>query len=348
VPGFESIIGQDRPISILTTFLQKGTVPHALLFTGIEGVGKHRTAVIFAMACNCTGYQSEDTPGREDMPTRYHHPSEKRRQFSIPCTHCKSCRKIESDNHPDIIRIRPSGVFIKIDQIRALCQTIAMKPYEARMRVVMISDAQAMNPAAGNALLKVLEEPPDGTILILEATHTSDLLATIVSRCRHIQFNPITKTNIEAVLIRQYGLDPENAMIISAVAGGSIARALRIHQKNWIAHRKWLITELESLSLMSINRLLAFSEKLAKNKDDLPETLEIMKSWLRDLIMGKIYPDKIQHQDLIEEVHRSAQKSSLLSLLSKIETIQSTQNAIQTGTNLRLAMETLVLKLSRI
>ena len=132
------------------------------------------------------------------------------------------------------------------------------------------------------------------------------------------------------------------------IAGGSIARALQMHQKNWIAHRNWLITELDSLSSISINRLLAFSEKLAKNKDDLPETLEIMKSWLRDLIMGKIYPDKIHHQDLIENVHRSAQKSSISSLLSKIETIQSTQNAIQTGTNLRLAMETLVLKLSRI
>ncbi len=282
------------------------------------------------------------------MPTRYHHTNENRLQFSIPCTHCKSCRKIEADNHPDIIRIKPSGVFIKIDQIRRLCQTIAMKPYEARMRVVLISDAQAMNPAAGNALLKVLEEPPEGTILILEATHTSDLLPTIVSRCRHIQFNPISKTSIEAVLIRQYGLDPKNAIIISAIAGGSIARALQMHQKNWIAHRNWLITELDSLSSISINRLLAFSEKLAKNKDDLPETLEIMKSWLRDLIMGKIYPDKIHHQDLIENVHRSAQKSSISSLLSKIETIQSTQNAIQTGTNLRLAMETLVLKLSRI
>ena len=342
MPGFESIIGQDRPIRILTTFLQKGTVPHALLFTGIEGVGKHSTAVTFAMACNCSGHRSGD------MPARYHHTKTKRQQFSIPCTQCKSCRKIESDNHPDIIRIKPSGVFIKIDQIRTLCQTIAMKPYEARMRVVLISDAQAMNPAAGNALLKVLEEPPDGTILILEATHTSDLLPTIVSRCRHIQFNPISKTNIESILIRRYGLDPETAKIISSAAGGSIARALQMHQENWIAHRNWIITELESLSSISINRLLAFSEKLAKNKDDLPEALEIMKSWLRDLIMGKIYPDKIHHRDIIDNVHRSAQKSSILSLLSKIETIQSTQNAIQTGTNLRLAMETLVLKLSRI
>jgi DNA polymerase-3 subunit delta' len=239
-------------------------------------------------------------------------------------------------------------VFIKIDQIRALCQTLAMKPYEARMRVVLISEAQAMNPAAGNALLKVLEEPPDGTILILEANHTSDLLPTIVSRCRHIRFNPISKSNIESVLINKHRLDPENAMVVAAMAGGSYSRALHMYRMNWIGHRNWLVSELDSLSSKSISRLLAIAEKLANNKDDLPDTLEVMKSWLRDLVISKIYPEKIRHRDLIENVHRASQKTNTISLLSKIETIQSTQNAIQTGTNLRLAMETMVLKLSRI
>ena len=187
MPGFESIIGQDRPIRILTTFLQNGTVPHALLFTGIEGVGKQSAAVTFAMACNCTGDFSENKFEWRDNRTADDHSTADPRHITNPCGNCKPCRKIESKNHPDIIRIKPSGVFIKIDQIRALCQTLAMKPYEAGIRVVLISDAQAMNPAAGNALLKVLEEPPTGTILILVANHTADLLPTIVSRCRHIR-----------------------------------------------------------------------------------------------------------------------------------------------------------------
>jgi DNA polymerase-3 subunit delta' len=239
-------------------------------------------------------------------------------------------------------------VFIKIDQIRALCQTLAMKPYEASMRVVLISDAQTMNPAAGNALLKVLEEPPPGTILILVANHPSDLLPTIVSRCRHIRFNPISRTKLASLLVRRHGLDPENAMIIATMAGGSYSRALQMYKSNWINLRNWLISELDSLSSESMSRLLAFAEQLAKNKDALPDALEVMKSWLRDLAIGKLYPEKIIHQDLTENVHRSSQKMSTTSLLSKIETIQSTQNAIQAGTNLRLAMETMVLKLSRI
>jgi len=189
VSGFESIIGQDRPIRILTAFLHKGTIPHALLFTGIEGVGKERAAVALAMAFNCAENRSGSDAAGVDLRRSDH--ADANRPFTIkPCGICKSCRKIDSDNHPDIIRLKPSGPFIKIDQIRALCQTLAMKPYEAGMRVVIISEAQAMNPAAGNALLKMLEEPPARTILILVAAHPSDLLPTIVSRCQHIRFNP--------------------------------------------------------------------------------------------------------------------------------------------------------------
>ena len=346
--GFESIVGQNRPIRILTAFLQNGTIPHALLFTGIEGVGKKSVADIFAMACNCTGDISENQFERGSSRAADKPSTANRQPITNPCGRCKPCRKIESRSHPDIIRIKPSGMFIKIDQIRALCKTLAMKPYEAGIRVVLISDAQAMNPAAGNALLKVLEEPPTGTILILVANHTADLLPTIVSRCRHIRFNPISRIDLESVLVSSHGFDPNDAKIVAAMAGGSLSRALHMHRTNWINRRNWLIRELDSLSSKTISRLLAFSELLAQNKADLPDALEIMKFWLRDLVIGKFYPEKIIHQDLAENVHQMAPKMSTTSLLSKIETIQSTQNTIKAGTNLRLAMETMVLKLSRI
>lgn len=348
MPGFESIIGQDRPIRILTTLLQNGTVPHALLFTGIEGVGKQSAAVAFAMACNCAGGNSVKNPERVINRAANNHRTKIRPRISNPCGTCRTCRKIESDNHPDIIRLRPSGAFIKIDQIRALCQTLAMKPYEASMRVVLLFDAQTMNPSAGNALLKVLEEPPAGTILILVAIHTSDLLPTIVSRCRHIRFNPISKANMESILVDHHGLDSGDANIIASMSGGSLSKALRMYRANWIKRRNWLINELNALSSVPISRLLAFGEQLAKDKDALSDSLEIMKSWLRDIAIVRLHPEKIIHQDLGENVHRMAQKMSMASLLSKIETIQSTQNSIQSGTNIRLAMEAMILNLSRI
>lgn len=347
MPGFESIIGQDRPIRILTTFLQNGTIPHALLFTGIEGVGKESAAVAFAMACNCVGDNcgkgieagSPRAPIGADI--------ECRPVSTGPCGSCKSCRKIASYNHPDIIRVKSSGAFIKIDQIRTLCQILAMKPYEARVRVVIISDAQAMNPAASNALLKALEEPPANTILILLAMQTSDLLPTIVSRCQHLRFNPISSGQLESGLVSNHGIDPAEARIIAAMAGGSFSRALKMQRDNWIGRRNWLFSEMDGLASAPIGRLLAFSDQLAKNKAALTDTLEVMKSWLRDLVIGKFYPEKIVHQDLIEAAKQASQKRSLNSLLARIETIQSVQNTIQAGTNVRLAMEAMVLKLAR-
>ena len=212
MPGFDDIIGQDRPLRLLATLLHKGSIPHALLFTGIAGVGKFRSAMAFAMACNCT-HQSHPHPS-----IRPAGPGSDLLQAARPCGQCISCRKIESGNHPDILIVQPSGAFIKIDQIRSLCDTLAMKPYEAKTRVVILTRAESMNASAGNALLKVLEEPPPQTILILTAVEKSDLLPTIVSRCQHVRFNPIPSQVLEQALVTTHGLDPQEARILSAAS----------------------------------------------------------------------------------------------------------------------------------
>ncbi len=348
MPGFDSIKNQDLPIRILTTFLQKGTIPHALLFTGIEGVGKESAAVTFAMACNCTGGNGDDNSEWENTGTADDAAFVAGEMAAIPCDVCQVCRKIKADKHPDIIRLKPSGPSIKIDQIRSLRQTLAMRPYEASMRVVIITDAQAMNPAAGNALLKALEEPPDRTIFLLVASHVSDLLPTIVSRCQHIRFKPIAKENLESILVHRHKMAPSDASIIAVMAGGSFSRALRMHKANWINRRNWLINELDSLSSGSASRLLAFANQLSKDKDDLPDALGVIKTWLRDLAIQKLNPDKIINKDLAAKVKKSSQKIGMAALLEKIETIQSSEYSIRAGTNLRLAMEAMLLKLSRI
>jgi len=319
-----------------------------MLFTGIEGVGRKSAALAFAMACNCVANRRRQEPGQNAPPTGHRHLAASRPLPVNACGRCRSCKKIESGNHPDIIEIKPSGAFIKIDQIRTLCQTLAMKPYEARTRVVIISDAPAMNPAAGNALLKMLEEPPAGTTLILLAPQTSDLLPTIVSRCQHIRFNPISSKGLESMLVARHGLDQMEAGVIAAMAGGSLSRALAMHQTSWIKRRNWLIRELQALSGATVNQLLAFSEQLAKNRNALPQCLEIMTAWLRDLAVEKVQPGKILNRDLAQAASSEAQKNSLASLLAKIEIIQAAGGTIAAGTNLRLAMEAMVLKLARV
>jgi DNA polymerase-3 subunit delta' len=310
-------------------------------------VGKKTAAVAFAMACNCDGIRHKNKSEWGNTRKVERRAGDIRLVGATSCGECKSCRKIMREQHPDIIWVKPAGPFIKIDQIRSLCQTLAMKPYEASMRVVILTDAQAMNPSAGNALLKILEEPPVRTILILVATHTSDLLPTVVSRCQHIRFKPITKKNLKSILVRDHDVPPEEAAVIAAMAGGSLSAALQMHKTNWINRRNWLLSELESLSRESTNRILAFGEQLSDNKDTLPDSLEVMKSWLRDLVIAEIYPDKIINQDLADKLEKSLKKMCRASLFEKIDAIQSTQFSLQSGINVRLAIDAMLLKLAR-
>jgi DNA polymerase-3 subunit delta' len=320
-------------------------------------VGKKTVATIFAMACNCTGksrrYSSE---GRESRAKNKD--NAKSRAIPIkPCGSCTACRKIHSGNHPDIIHIGPSGSLIKIDQVRNLCNTLAMKPYEARFRIVILADAHAMNPAAGNALLKILEEPPERTILILTAGQAFDLLPTIVSRCQHIRFNPISRKNLTTMLVQKEGLKLEDASVIANLANGSFSKAISItKQMNrilWIDRRNWLITAggldyHASLVSRPINSLLAFAEALSKNRETLLDSLEVIKSWLRDLVVFKYYPDKIINKDLLDTIQSASKKNTIESILAKFEAVESAYKDIQANANLRLTLEKLVIRIASV
>ena len=347
MPGFELLINQEQPIRILTTLLRNGTLPHALLFTGTEGVGKQAAAVALAMACNCQKelpeFNAADRSGQDPVNSS----GEFNRITMDACGVCKSCRKITAGNHPDIIRIQPIGPIIKIDQIRALLQTLAMKPYEAITRVAILSEAQTMNEAASNALLKILEEPPSRSMLVLTATQKSDLLPTIVSRCQHVGFNPIPKERIASWLKKKHGLEQQAADILAAMANGSLSRAQMMVKEDWLQRRKWLIEEMARLSLQPIAHLYALAEKLSKEKEALAQSLEIIKVWFRDLIINQYDAGKIINRDVAEKIENASQKNNLPDLLSKVDAVQKTQNRLAPNTNLRLTIESLLIRLAQ-
>ena len=222
-----------------------------------------------------------------------------------------------------------------------------MKPYEAKTRVAIIHDAQTMNPAASNALLKILEEPPQRTILILIATQTQDLLPTIVSRCQQIRFNPISNNKLKLLLVEKHGFDPQDAGPIATMAHGSLSRATAMYEANWVNRRNWILQEMAELSSRPVSQILAFAERLSKDKEAVLDSLEILKSWLRDLIIAAYDPEKILNRDMADEIQRAALQMDVTALLSKIDLVQKTQNRIQAKTNLRLALEVLLLKLAR-
>jgi len=335
VPGFDAIIDQERPIRLLTSFLTHGTIPHALLFTGIEGVGKRTAAIAFAMACNCTGGLREGGP---DLRAQ--------RTAAQSCGECSACRKIATGHHPDVLRVAPAGLQIKIDQVRDLCQSLAMKPYEARVRVALIADAHRMNPAAGNALLKMLEEPPDRTVLILTAPQTSDLLPTIVSRCRHLRFKPIARMHLAAMLAKAYGFPAEEAALTAAMANGSVTRALAMRRSHWVQRRNWFMSELAALPRQPVTSLLALAEKLAQVKEDIPDYLELLASWVRDMAVARHDPDRIIHQDVRAEIVAAAQGVDDGFFTRATMGLGETQRRVQSNANARLSFERLLITMA--
>jgi DNA polymerase-3 subunit delta' len=351
IPDLASILGQKQPIQLLTTLLRNDTVPHALLFIGGKGVGKKTTAMAFAMACNCLAHDDRHFDGGNKTRTVDDHTTEEQ-LTAISCGCCNSCRKIQSGNHPDIIHVEPTGNVIKISQIRDLCHLLSIKPFEAKLRVVIISDAQAMNPSASNALLKVLEEPPDRTILILTTIQMYDLFPTVVSRCQLFRFSPISRETLETLLVEKQGANSDEAEIIATMAHGSLAKALNMMDPmigaDWITRRIWLVDEIESLPSEPVGSLLAFAADLAKKKVLLDDSLDVIKSWFRDLVIYKYYPEKILNKDLVDRIQQASKKMTVASLLEKIDFIRMAQKDIQDNSNLRLTLEVLILRLARV
>lgn len=326
MPGFEIIIGQKRPVRLLQTFLQNATLPHALIFSGISGIGKRTVAKILAMALNC------QTSGDK----------------TNPCGQCPVCRQILAGSHPDVIMTEPQGNYIRIDQIRDLLHVLAMKPCQADQRVVIIADAQAMNKEAANALLKVLEEPPANTTIILTVLQRSDLLPTIVSRCRHIRFDPLAVDDIISLMEERSEADDPYVKTAAALAGGSLSKANMLATAAWREQRNWIIRaagldQSASGDRRSLTLALAFAAQLARKKDQLTALLEILKTWIRDLSIWPYYPQSVingDYREVLERVRPSMDDAQLLSIWHAVE---KAQKDIAAKANMRLTLDVMAL-----
>jgi DNA polymerase-3 subunit delta' len=332
--GFEDIRDQDRAVGQLTGMIRSGNIPHALLFSGIDGIGKKKTALVFASALNCQHTENRDAVG-EKMP--------------VPCKNCRPCKKIASGNHPDVILVEPIKASIGVGQIRELIGLLAVKPYEARHRVAIIDQARSMTAAAGNSLLKLLEEPPGWTSLILVTGNTHDLLPTIVSRCQHIRFSPISE-DVLAEFIEKNGLPQDQAAILGRLANGSYARATDLMGSGWIERRKWIVEMLASSGTggdlhRRTGLLLAAAEKLSRDSQLIGDTLEIMKSWFRDLTVVRNGSHRVVNVDMLTQLKQAAANGSTADFLTRVEIIESAQKKLASNANTRLTLDVMMMKL---
>ena len=212
---WDSLSGS-RTATGLARQLAGDEVAHSWLLLGPPGAGKRVAAVAMAAAVNCP-----QEPG-------------------VGCGHCSSCERIARQRHPDVHHVVPEGPLIAVDQIReSVIPEAARSPFEGRRKVFIIEEAERMNDAAQNSLLKTLEEPQPDTMFVLISDREDELLETIRSRCRVVRLEPLSSDRVIEILESQ-GATPEQARVAASIAGGDPELARRVAFDGNVGERRSL------------------------------------------------------------------------------------------------------------
>ena len=206
---FDDVVGQMAVTQTLKTQLQSGKLSHAYLFTGSRGTGKTSSAKILAKAVNCENPQDGN-----------------------PCNRCKSCLAIDSGSCMDVLEIDAASNN-GVDNVRDLRDDAIYTPSQVKMRVYIIDEVHMLSISAFNALLKIIEEPPEHLLFILATTELHKVPATILSRCQRFTFRRIGQDDIAARL--QYVAYQENieledtaARVLARLADGGMRDGLSL------------------------------------------------------------------------------------------------------------------------
>ncbi|HET6974524.1 MAG TPA: DNA polymerase III subunit delta' [Pyrinomonadaceae bacterium] len=303
---FDELTGNARVKGILKRMLVADRLPGAMLFTGEEGIGKKLFALEIARALNCR------TPKDHEA-----------------CGVCSSCVRIRKLNYPtrddadewtqiiwtdyaDVGLVVAPRRVLRVEQMRQIEKEANFRPFEGKARVFLIDEADKLNDASANALLKVLEEPPKTSHLILITARPAMLLPTILSRCQMIRFSPLTPDEITSHLVKN-DIDTKTARLRARAAGGSMGRALSGDLVTFTSQRKAMLKVLNALVLSDDRaQLLRSAEQLneAQYKDEFEERLDVLETLIRDAWMLSLGVDtsRIVNEDLSAELKEIAQK----------------------------------------
>lgn len=262
----------------------RAQLPHALLLQAVPGIGEVDLARTFAQGLLC------EAP-RDDLS---------------PCGTCGACQWFASGNHPDFRLVCPEALAepvageakadadgdkktktpskeIKIEQVRELIDFASLGSHRQGRRVVLLYPAESLNLPAANALLKTLEEPPEGVVFVLVTTQPDRLLPTILSRCRRLILTRPDSGAASQWLMREAGLDATTAAAVLAEAGGAPLAARTLAEAEERSWRDWLLGALAQGAAIDP---FACAEQL--HKGNLPGILETLQRWCFDVLAERM------------------------------------------------------------
>lgn len=330
-----TVPGQPRAIETLRAALRSGSVHHAYLFTGPEGVGKEATAIAFVQALYCPVQPKEG------------------------CGTCPTCLRIERGNHPDVTWVLPEeeqvarGLAgksdfastpsrgVKVEQVRALQERLALHPLEAELKIALLLRADRMNDQAQNALLKTLEEPPPKTVLVLVASAAERLLPTIHSRCSRVHFGPLPRELVASIVQKERKLDDATAQLVAGMAEGSLTRARALDVEG-LARRRELVERFEALDPNDARTVIRFAEEFGSSRADVEDALQVLGLWTRDVGVAQVAPDRVISVDLRELAEKVSGKYSAVALQRRRELLAEATEALERNASPRMQLEKLL------
>lgn len=322
--GFSEIVGHEKQLETLRTALLNGRLHHAYLFIGPEGIGKRTLALGLAQAIHCTEQESDF------------------------CGACGACRAVQTGNHADIRILDPlaNKKDISIQQVRELEKALSLRSFSGRQKVAIIDPANLMNWPAQNALLKTLEEPPQGCVLILIASSAGGLLPTVRSRAFALSFAPLPKELMVSFLVSRKRKTKEQAEFLAALTMGSLGAVSKIDKEKLIEKRIGWMKTLVSLTVGDYRAALNAAEALAGTREEALKFLEWAGLWYRDLLTFRVAhaQDKIVNLDMLPQIEKQSaaiEEDDLFSLLSKTS---EASRLIQRNINSRMVIEDLLLR----
>ena len=327
IKGYDDIVGYKEIKAMLKRTAKRETGFHAVIFSGEAGCGKGTLAGLFAMSLLCEKHTGE------------------------PCMTCPACRKALNGSQPDLIRItheKPESVGVE-DIRRQLVDDIAIRPFDSRYKVYIIPDAQMMTVQAQNALLKTLEEPPSYGVILLLADNTEALLPTILSRCSLITLNPLSDEIVADYLVRELQVPERYAKIYAAVAMGKVGTAIKLAKSEEFANKlQESIRFLKKSKEMDNNDRIEMSRRLAVDKKEIYDYLEIFTIWFRDVLYYKATKEteSLLLKEELPAIKRRAEVSSYEGLQKILDSIDNARTRLRANVNPELAMELLFLTIS--